>query len=852
MVKVSKTVKSESGKGKTNKKNLPGKAGKDKLNKPGIYSFIAAFFVVQLGFWFIPDKEILRNYETDRLTFILIALLNGTLFFLPFFIKKQGLPEKIIKGIFFILLIAFILFDLIKNSETDVIENILTGKLNLYQNILVITLSVSGILTVLNHRILITKMIDSRFGTENKENETSSTKLLIKSLKFKKIETVFLFVLVLTSAILLYYRLDYFDLYSDESEVTQGAAGYFHSGEFKYWSFTEDKMLPQSENRAELHQFLVAQSYKLFGINPWASRFPSALAGIISVLLVYFFSRFMTRDLWFSLIISLCFAFYADYLLLFRWARMYAILIPLSIIAAYLGYRFLTGSLKERYKIFNQSKFLSLLDFNYFFFPFLLFILYVNLGIHQNSVVILPVLLVFSIFLFITLKEKKYLAISLLGLFLLILQFISPWEIDLSWFTFFKMKNDIIYNRFLFGYPFSVATSLGLLIPGASLVYFVNNNEFRKRMLFLVSMGLVGWILFSFIIDYPVSFRYISNLVLFMVILVAWIYLFLSKTLLKKYEYAFFIALLVLSVAFGFNRNFEKVYERNYESPAKPSVAWKSIIKNYQKGEIIYRHWGPAYYFDSINPAAKFLELGGYKGIPFKEVYDTLKKHDSGWLTWYTENDWRMDSSLRAYANFYFKKYNGFGLDSSFVEVFYYNKNMLIDSLKFKSDRMLPTANLNLQKNYSIAFWINNSERTRQSPFYIQSDSLIEINIQSDMNSVLCKYGIGDSVMAPLPADGNWHHVVWYQQVEGNNPKFGLVIDGKTAISGHFKIPVNHLAKFRINPFFKGNLDDLRIYDFPLTQKQVEIIMQNRGLANSEKLLSEGKAFQTLYHWQKK
>ncbi|NJO92170.1 MAG: hypothetical protein HC831_26790 [Chloroflexia bacterium] len=105
------------------------------------------------------------------------------------------------------------------------------------------------------------------------------------------------FTITLLTGGLLFYELDSFDFWSDEKQTTQAAVGYYHTGEYYQWDFIKDEAnTGHKYNRALPHVWLVAQSYKLFGISEWSSRFVSAVSGILFIILGFFVALFFTKS----------------------------------------------------------------------------------------------------------------------------------------------------------------------------------------------------------------------------------------------------------------------------------------------------------------------------------------------------------------------------------------------------------------------------------------------------------------------------------------------------------------------------------------------------------------------------
>jgi len=656
------------------------------------------------------------------------------------------------------------------------------------------------------------------------------------------------------SAITLFYRLDYFDLYSDEAQVTQGAAGYLYSGEFYQYNFATKKLSThRAYNRAKPHQWLIAQSYKLFGISNWSSRFPSAVFGLLLTALAYFISRFFIRDKLTALLISFSFVFYFEFLQLERWARMYAILIPLYFITFYYGYRIVNENLVLINKNLKNDHFIKkYLNFNYALLPIFTIFLIINYYLHINSLFILLSLYLYILLSFILYKDKRYLAALIIGIFILILSYFLVPNIKGigNYIQFFTGTYSKLYTHFFFGYPIGIYTGIITMGIAFAILFLINNKKAQNSYLYLFINIITAWFLFSYLLKYSVSFRYMSFLSPIAITLITAVFVLIAKTLYNSIIKSILIGLFILSALVHFSYRYNDLYQQNFSSPARPSIAWKTIVNNYKKGEIIYRHWGPSFYFQGIDTNAIFLDIGSSKGKAFSEIYDTLIKHKAGWLTWHSFNSWRMDTELIDYANLYFEKLHGQGIDNTHVEVFHYTDSMLVDTMRFKYERFIPAANLNLKNTYSIGFWINLDKTNINPPvlFLNNGKNILEFILKA--NQTFTVNSSNGQILIPDFPLNKWHYLTFIQSAK--NKSFSVYIDGNLIQTKNFIPEQMPIVKFRVNPEFKGKLDDIRIYERILSPQEIIFIMKNRNNQNSENLWFNNKPLNTLYHWKKK
>jgi len=84
-----------------------------------------------------------------------------------------------------------------------------------------------------------------------------------------------------------------------------------------------------------LQFYVTAASFKLFGTNTYAARFPFALFGLFSVFLLYFFSKQIFNSTNIPLMIALFFLFNVPNIILMRQCRYYSLVTFFSLLALY-------------------------------------------------------------------------------------------------------------------------------------------------------------------------------------------------------------------------------------------------------------------------------------------------------------------------------------------------------------------------------------------------------------------------------------------------------------------------------------------------------------------------------------
>ena len=821
-------------------------------NKPifFIWGIISIYLII--SFLLIPDIETRISYQLPYSYFIIFNLLSSTVLFLILQKTQNKKVKNILKYLFVSILFSLLIISFVHVFELSEKQVIFYLKLKTFLPLISFLGITAGILTVWSHKEEFRNTVHRFFSKKNSPPKNNF---------FKKSNLPYLFALLIIACLSSYtvlYKLGNFDFFSDETQTIQGATGYYHSGEYVKWSFSKNKLTETKYNRAKPHIYLIAQSYKLFGISEWSSRFPSALFAVILIIAGYFIGVFFFKDKTAVLLAFFTFVFFFEFLFLQRWTRMYAILLPLYLAGTYFFFRFLTEINGLNIPILKKKLFLlKILNYNFLLLPILAILLYVNYKLHPNSLLIFIIFFVFIGILYFTDKDKKYIFAFFIGILLLVYQIIFPFTgIFEKVITFFKVDNGEYYRQAIIGYPFSIYPNIVIISTAIYVIFISKNKNFQQKYILPVISGLIAFVLFSYILKRYESFKYLSFIIPLILLFIISGYFLIFRTLFPKFIIIIFSLLLMANVVLLYQKNYKALYIENFVTSAKPSIAYKSIVKDYTKGEIIYRHWGPDYYFSGIDSSVQFKLLGHYAGKSFKTIYDTIQNYAGVWFVWDSNQTHRMDKTFIAFAEKYFTKYHGYGVDSTNVEIYHFTKNMFSDSVLFlEKDIFIPTANLNTKNSYSIATWLALTPTTLQTPFYFHNleDTVFTLNIDKNNQNLVLKHK-NDSInilKSNNIANGKLHHVVYYQTGGKKGDKFGIIIDGKKIREKKFTNDISELVKIKVNPFFKGSVDDIRVYNFVLNESQIKTIMKSKEQLKSNILFSGNKKFETLFHWQK-
>jgi hypothetical protein len=809
-------------------------------------ALISALASVIISYLLVPETSVLLKINLSKEIFILISIILSIAVFFAFHPNK--LYYNISKYLLFFVFLSLLIIDFLPINDIDLI------KLISLRNFTAIPFAFLGAAHVWISRKKLNDTIASFFSKENINKTGLKEKLKnIKLFSFaskNSLYTIAFAIVISASIYTMFHKLDYFDLWSDEAQVTEGAAGYYFTGEFKQWNFIKDKTDEKNYRRAYPHLFLVAQSYKVFGMNPWAGRFVSAFFGICLIVIAYFIANFFIRNKLASILIIFSFAFYFEYLLLFRWTRMYAVLIPIFLLMFYFAFRFLSE--KNKLRLFNQNSLLNeYFNFNYILLiPFALLLIFSYL-LHLNALIILPVMLLYSLAGFLILKEKKYITIFLLGLIIFFVALNIPqFSRFTDRFTFFETDNSQIYAYFTAGYPLNLYVNSALLFIGLFMFFLIKNNEFRKRFLFLYLTGFISLLLFSYILNYSVSFRYMSLVSPPSIILIVGIFIYFIKILFNKVLQSVLIVVLLLSVLNSYANHYNDLYVENFASPAKPSKVYPEIADRIKPGELLMMHWGPRYYLDDIDNTIKTVKLGSYKPVEFSKIYQKFNHAPAYWLTWHTQYKFGVDEALQKYAEKYFVKYHGYGIDSTFVELFYADSSMIKDtSMFFNRDRFIPTANINMNKSYTVSFFSEFPKAGSFIPLYFTFKDTVHYYVEYDEvdHSILFKKENDVIVKTDFSKPDQIQHIVLSLNHNGKVQLFA----GRNSSSGIISEIEREFLKMQVNIEFLARFDNLRLYAGILDEYEREQLKLARESALKEIENKDGQEIKALFKWNK-
>lgn len=489
--------------------------------------------------------------------------------------------------------------------------------------------------------------------------------------------------LVFILAIALYsYNLGGIEFQEDEFQVVDAAAGYFHNQDFYKWSWLNNTPTETLYTRAWPHSWIIAQSYKFFGISEWSSRIVSVFFGLIFILLSYFIIKFFTFSKDIGILGTITFLFYSRYIDIFRYTRMYALLIPIFFMLLYLGYMSISGT--NKYSIINNkiSAFIQRnLNFNYLYLTIFLIILLILNTIHINGLVILPSIYLYIVYQAFSKKERKYIVATISGflgmIFIVFLGLFTKILWEISHFLSFFGKMNYEYLEMFTSYPFPYEVGIVFLSLLFTWMFFMNRSELKNRIIYLCMFIFFSLPFFIFVANRYAAFVYISHITTISIILIIVTYYWLMKVFTNKHIKSVLFILLLLQIGVSFYNGFDRSYRMDDNNGAF-SAAYQVIIQNYDpEKEVIIGQYLRPYYIRDIGPKAKIISMGNYQNYSIGRFMDDINKYEGGWITWETRKYYHIQPDIIDYIDQNFKKYHGEGIDNTSVEVYYFNQTMV-------------------------------------------------------------------------------------------------------------------------------------------------------------------------------
>jgi len=189
------------------------------------------------------------------------------------------------------------------------------------------------------------------------------------------------------------------------------------------------------------------------------------------------------------------------------------------------------------------------------------------------------------------------------------------------------------------------------------------------------------------------------------------------------------------------------------------------------------------------------------------------------------------------------------GSEKGWIKLVKVNKNVTELTIPNTFD---PEFYLPLSKPFTLAFWTKIQDPNPGNPFFIGLDFKTGISIEPINNQGVAigfRWAENQLLQTTSLMDNNWHHVCfqWAGGQAGNENI--LLVDGKKLTSEKILADKKSDEKFFISQAFRSGLQDIRIYDFLLSDKQLGVIYNNGVFKLDEKLNDGAADFSPVQHY---
>ena len=248
---------------------------------------------------------------------------------------------------------------------------------------------------------------------------------------------------VVFSAVLRLWGLGNNPFVADEFLDVNATQGYHQTGVWQAWDFNQGDVSvrdnPDSDKRAWVYRWQVAQVLDHFEPTEFNFRLVSALWGIITTIILYFVTFSFTKNRWIALITAFLWAVSIPAIELNRKVRMYSMFVPIFLIFSWSLFQFIDSKKKK-----TSSLVASILNVNWIYLVLVIIFGTLSYHLHQLTGNIIFVLFVYFVAMFV-IKRKEvvarrygtYVLIMLVGGLLVKLFVPNLWEQFMSSLTFF-------------------------------------------------------------------------------------------------------------------------------------------------------------------------------------------------------------------------------------------------------------------------------------------------------------------------------------------------------------------------------------------------------------------------------
>lgn len=486
--------------------------------------------------------------------------------------------------------------------------------------------------------------------------------------------------ILLLSGFLIFYQLGYFDIWEDENLVINAAIGVTEDG-LSYFD--------EGYSRARVHTLMIAGLFELFGDSEFIGRLPSAIFGIVFVVLCFVIFTRWFGFAWLAILLPLICMMNDRFLLLFRYMRMYALLIPLFLAGTYIIYRTIEAFRKPSSNDDDKRDTLK----KYGLVLLSIFFLILLAHIHKLSMILLPVFGLYFLYRAGVNRTKSELRLLAAFSGIVIILLILTFAVELEALKMFRQVSRRIfaphnamteYYQYMLNNGLPRNATLMFLIAGIGLLFSKISSRLKSLLVIhylLIVLALVSMI--YLVGNSGRDYRYIAHIVPFVISALMLTVYFTGKIIGKK-AYPWGMVSILLISGLHLQHDYKRNYVRHPWSP-RYSVVYNTLLSNFQPGDALIVQNVKTYYLDPEALAGdKYLKLSKKEKYTLPQFKDDVRRLGHGWVMYELHKSHHWDIEIRKYIYKKFKPYHNGNLDELGVELFYFDESM---TGKNKSDQ---------------------------------------------------------------------------------------------------------------------------------------------------------------------
>lgn len=468
-------------------------------------------------------------------------------------------------------------------------------------------------------------------------------------------------------AILRFFSLGATSFVADEFLDINASYGYFKTGEWRAWDFNFEQ--PDSvensnvarDERAFAYKWQVAQLFHFFAPTEAVARSVSALWGMVTLVLVFAFTRYFTKRYEIGLIAAFLYAVSISALLMDRRLRMYAMFVPTFLAFSWMIYRVLEEKYTGNIAIVRRVN--KTFGMNIYYVPLAIALGLLSLHLHLLTLNIVFIVLAYALVRVyqVTRSEgfhwNKYLcivagfAVGTVGLALF-----SPQTFALLSSSFSFPDNHYGYVEIIFkDYSHSL---LAFLILNIGAWYALRDKTYTTEGLWLVFSFGIPIFMAIFMWRRNVGEQYIAFAQPFKIVLVAIgiyaIALFFKKHLSaynqKAFAFSVVLLLLILPYYGYFFQDDTTYHQTSQSSNPQYKKVFGYFMKNHTSEDILITRDLRSYY---VSGAHTHIEnIGGEitkDKLTLERLQDILKQYPKGFVILSDNDDTFVSNDAMAY-----------------------------------------------------------------------------------------------------------------------------------------------------------------------------------------------------------